>query len=109
MSDIVVRLYQNSQGEVPYIKWITALKDRETKIRIQQRIRRLELGNFGNCKALKGGVNELKLDFGPGYRIYYALEEQTMVILLCGGTKPTQAEDIKKAKLYWKSYKEMRS
>lgn len=109
MSGIVVKLYGESGSKVPYLKWIDSIKDKEIRIRIQQRIRRLELGNFGNCKALKDGIYELKLDFGPGYRIYYGLEGKTIVILLCGGNKSTQKDDIEKAKKFWKNYKEIQN
>ncbi len=109
MLDIVVKLYCETGGKIPYLKWIDAIKDKEIRIRIQQRIRRLELGNFGNCKALKDGVYELKLDFESGHRIYYGLEGKKIIILLCAGDKSTQRDDIEKAKKFWKDYKEMKN
>jgi putative addiction module killer protein len=75
-------------------EWFRTLRDRGVRARIQARIDRLELGNFGQHRELKGGVGELKLDFGPGYRIYYSRFDRVLVILLCGGNKSTQAADI---------------
>jgi putative addiction module killer protein len=71
-----------------------ALRDRGVKARIQARIDRLEFGNIGQHRELKGGIGEVKLDFGPGYRIYYSRLGRLLVILLCGGGKSTQAADI---------------
>ena len=109
MLEIIVNIYKDDNGKVPYFKWLESIKDGRTKIRVQHRIRRLEQGNFGNCKALKGGIGELKLDFGPGYRIYYALEGNMVVILLCAGDKSTQKDDIEKAQQYWERYKEQKN
>jgi putative addiction module killer protein len=78
-------------------QWFTALRDRAAQRRIQARIDRLEAGNAGQGRALTGGVSEMKIDFGPGYRVYYAQRGVLLVILLCGGDKSTQADDIKTA------------
>jgi putative addiction module killer protein len=102
---ITVELYCDKFGNEPFTKWLDALKDAQTKARISQRIRRLESGNFGNHKAVGEGVWELKLDFGPGYRVYYAQENSHIVILLCAGNKKTQQRDIDQAQSYWKEYK----
>ena len=71
---------------------------------VRARLNRIRLGNFGDCKSIGGGVEELRIDFGPGYRIYYGREESLVVILLCGGDKKTQARDILRARQYWKEY-----
>ena len=71
---------------------------------VRARLNRIRLGNFGDCKAVGGGVEELRIDFGPGYRIYYGREGQLAVILLCGGSKGTQARDILRAQKHWKEY-----
>ena len=77
--------------------WIRKLRDREAKARIQSRIRRLSLGNPGQMRALKNAICEMKIDYGPGYRVYYTFKGSTLVLLLCGGGKSTQTEDIKLA------------
>jgi putative addiction module killer protein len=77
--------------------WMRSLRDRQAKARIEVRIRRLSLGNPGQFRALKAGICELKVDYGPGYRIYYAFKNQTLVLLLCGGDKSSQQDDIKLA------------
>jgi putative addiction module killer protein len=79
-------------------EWFAGLTDRTTRMRIQVRIDRLTLGNFGARRELKGGIGELKIDFGPGYRIYYARRGGAVVILLCGGDKSRQARDIELAR-----------
>ena len=71
---------------------------------VRARLNRIRLGNFGDCKSVGGGVEELRVDFGPGYRVYYGREGQLVVILLCGGSKRTQARDILRAQKYWKEY-----
>lgn len=77
-----------------FAAWFDALKDRRAKLRIQVRIDRLAHGNPGQSRALQGGVHELKIDHGPGYRVYYAQRGHMLVILLCGGDKRTQRKDI---------------
>lgn len=77
--------------------WFTELKDRTARIRIQVRIDRMVFGHFGAHRKL-GRVGELKLNFGPGYRLYYTRRHAGLVVLLCGGDKSTQARDIERAK-----------
>jgi putative addiction module killer protein len=77
--------------------WLRSLRDRQAKARIEVRIRRLSLDNPGQYRALKNSINELKIDYGPGYRVYYTFRNQTLVLLLCGGDKSTQDQDIKTA------------
>jgi putative addiction module killer protein len=78
--------------------WLERLADRRAIERIAQRLVRLEAGLFGDAKAVGAGVSELRIDYGPGYRVYFAQHGTTIVILLCGGDKRTQAKDIKAAK-----------
>jgi putative addiction module killer protein len=75
-------------------KWLDSLRDRKARARIQARIDRLTLGNFGDARSVGEGVGELRIDYGPGYRIYFLRRGNTAVILLCGGDKHTQAADI---------------
>jgi len=77
--------------------WFDALRDRQAQARIQARVRRLSMGNPGDCRHLTGGVSEMRVDYGPGYRVYYCQRGQTVVVLLCGGDKRTQQADIKQA------------
>jgi putative addiction module killer protein len=71
---------------------------------VRARLNRIRLGNFGDCKPVGAGVEELRIDFGPGYRVYYGREGSVVVIVLCGGSKATQAKDIRRAQSYWKEY-----
>lgn len=77
--------------------WIAALKDRQAMLRVQARIRRAELGNFGDVKPVGEGVSEMRIDFGPGYRVYFTQRGLEFVFLLAGGNKSTQTKDIKAA------------
>ncbi len=77
--------------------WLADLRDVQAKARINARIRRLSLGNPGQYRSLPGGVAELKIDYGPGYRVYYTKRGEELVILLCGGDKRTQNQDIERA------------
>lgn len=80
-----------------FAKWLDGLHDIHARARVQVRIERLAAGNPGDVKPVKGGVSELKIDYGPGYRVYFTMREDTIVILLAGGNKRTQAGDIKTA------------
>jgi len=82
------------------------LRDKVAVYRIRARLDRVELGNFGTAKPIGAGVSELKIDHGPGYRVYYAMNGKTVVLLLIGGDKSTQHKDIETAKAYWKRQKE---
>jgi putative addiction module killer protein len=96
--------YYRSGGHRPFIDWLEQLRDRQARARIQARIARLALGNFGDCKAIGGGVLELRIDWGPGYRVYCARVGQVLILLLCGGDKTTQQKDIENAKTYLQDY-----
>ena len=80
-----------------YRKWFDSLKDRNARMRIDIRIRRISLGNFGDVKPVGEGVSEIRIDYGPGYRIYYMRKKNTVIILLSGGDKSTQSKDIQRA------------
>ena len=84
-----------------FAKWIDSLRDIRGRARIQARIERLAMGNPGDVKPVGEGVSEMRIDHGPGYRIYYIKRERTMIILLAGGEKSTQAKDIKTAIEYY--------
>jgi len=81
------------------------LRDAAAKTSIAKRLRRVEAGNFGDCKPAGEGVSELRIDTGPGYRIYFGLRRISDVVLLCGGDKSSQDRDIEKAKTFWADWK----
>ena len=103
---IEIRLYQSAEGEQPFTEWLQSLRDQQARARIRIRLDRLCLGNFGDCEPVGDGVIELRIDWGPGYRVYCARLGQMIVLLLCGGDKRTQKKDIKRAKDYFKDYKD---
>ncbi|WP_173049516.1 type II toxin-antitoxin system RelE/ParE family toxin [Bosea sp. ANAM02] len=78
--------------------WLSGLRDVRAQLRIAARIRRLEEGNAGDVKSVGQGVSEMRIDYGPGYRLYFVRQGRTLVILLCGGDKRTQPADIAKAR-----------
>ena len=88
------------------MEWFESIRDKNTQNRIDKRLERLEDGNFGDCQSVGAGVFELRLHFGPGYRIYFGQIKRTLVLLLCGEDKASQARDIELAKSYWQEYKE---
>jgi putative addiction module killer protein len=89
-----------------YAKWFGSLRDRQARARIDVRIRRLSVGNFGDIKPVGEGFSEMSIDYGPGYRIYVAQSGRELVILLAGGDKRSQTADIKTAKRLWRAFKE---
>lgn len=89
-----------------YEKWFDSLKDRTARVRVDIRIRRLSLGNLGIVEPVGEGVSELKIDYGPGYRVYFVRHGDHYLLLLVGGDKFTQARDIKKAKQLAQKYAE---
>lgn len=101
-----LQVYQTQNGREPFTEWLKSIRDRRTRTRIQERLERLEIGNVGDCQSVGGGVYELRLQFGPGYRIYFGEVDNTLVLLLCGGDKASQTQDIERAKTYWLEYKE---
>jgi len=101
-----IKLFVTKNGKRPFLDWLKDLKDQRAKQKIQIRIDRLSLGNPGHTNSVGEGVQELKIDYGPGFRVYFGWEGNEIVILLLGGDKSTQDDDIKKAKGYWKEYKE---
>jgi putative addiction module killer protein len=95
-------------GHSPFADWFDSL-DAVTAARVDKYIRRLEAGNFGSAKALQDGVSELKLDFGPGYRVYFGRDGKTIIILLGGGSKRRQSADIAAAIKCWARYKQAKN
>ena len=93
--------------ELPaFTNWLRALADSRARAKIAARIRRLQLGNPGDVEPVGGGVSELRIHYGPGYRVYFVQHGQTLIILLCGGHKKTQARDIATAQILAKNLKD---
>jgi putative addiction module killer protein len=101
-----LRRYLTRSGRDVFGEWLSALRDDRTRAKIVARIDRLSVGNFGDCKALRCGLFELRINWGPGYRVYYAIVDGTCVLLLCGGDKRKQSSDIKRGLEYLKDYRE---
>ena len=104
-------VYADENGKEPVTDWLASFRDKKIRTRILRRINRIEQGNFGDHRHIVGGegIWELRLDFGPGYRVYYAEDGATVVLLLCAGEKKSQNRDIKKAITYWRDYQEQKS
>ncbi len=100
-----VETYKNPDGASPFDEWLDNLKDKRSRSRLLSRLERLSSGNLGDYKFIAEGVSELRLQFGPGYRVYFARSGQQLILLLCGGDKGSQAEDIADAIGYWQEYR----
>lgn len=98
-----LRQYQTEEGTEPFRLWITGLRDAEGRAVVRTKLNRVQAGNLANCRSLGGGVHELKIHFGPGYRVYFGVDGN-FVVLLTGGNKSSQRRDIAKAKEYWTDY-----
>jgi putative addiction module killer protein len=103
---IEVRHYVDRAGKDVFDEWLSGLSDARAQAKVAARINRLAAGNFGDCKPLRGGIWELRIDWGPGYRVYYAMVDRARVLLLCGGDKRKQSRDISRAQHFWKDYRE---
>ena len=101
---VEIKEYLDNQGLSPYAKWFNRL-NAVAAAKVSTALYRMESGNFSNVKGVGSGVFEYRIDFGPGYRIYFGKDGDTVVILLAGGTKKQQATDIKAAQSFWKDYK----
>jgi len=88
-----------------FSKWLSGLKDRQARMRVYVRLDRLSLGNFGDVGPIGEGLSELRIHYGPGYRLYY-IQRDTRVVMLCGGDKSSQPRDIEKAKIIAKEWKD---
>jgi len=84
--------------------WLKKLRDRRAALAVLNRLDRAKLGNFGDAKPVGNGINEMRIFVGPGYRVYYVIRESTIILLLCGGDKSTQTQDIAKAKEMLKQF-----
>lgn len=97
--------YRTADGRLPLKEWLFTLADRQAKARVLTRLQRMSAGNFGDCKPIQDGVWELRIDYGPGYRVYYGQAGDRLLLLLIGGDKRKQQADIAKAVNYWQDWK----
>ncbi|CAG0991844.1 hypothetical protein RHDC1_02433 [Rhodocyclaceae bacterium] len=102
---IEVFRYVTESGREPVTEWLQSLQDKRAQAKIRVRLKRLEAGMFGDCEPVGDGVLELREHLGAGYRVYFGRHGQSVVILLCGGSKKTQPSDIKTARQYWADWK----
>ena len=101
-----LQIYRAPNGRAPFTEWLKSLRDQRARKQIQTRLDRLETGNLGDYRSVGDGVFEIRLQFGPGYRVYFGEVDHTIILLLCGGDKSSQVRDIERAKAYWREYKE---
>ena len=97
--------YITETGKIPFRDWLESLKDIHARAKIRVALDRIRLGNFGHAKSVGEGVHEFKIDYGLGYRVYYAFSGAAIVLLLLGGDKASQSKDIARAKEFWKVFK----
>ena len=101
-----LRIYTDEHGRTPLTDWLDALKDIRARAQIRVRISRLEAGNFGDCKPVRDGVQELRVDVGPGYRVFLSRQGPVLVLLLCGSDKSNQNRTIEQAIEYLDDWKQ---
>lgn len=101
-----VHYYETPSGKTPVQEWLSGIKDTLTQAILYKRIRQAGLGQLGKTRNVGSGVSELKIDFGPGYRVYFGIHEDRLILILMAGSKRTQEGDIKKARAYWIEWKE---
>lgn len=108
MNNTKLYIYTTKAGKVPFREWHESL-DRKARAVIRTRLDRVELGNYGDCKLIKNGYGlwELRINYGPGYRVYFGKKGHMVAILLIGGNKSSQIRDIEKAKRFWLECKEL--
>lgn len=101
-----IRFYRTPDGKEPFTYWFETLKDKTIRAQLKNRLERVAVGNYGDCKALGDGIFELRIHYGPGYRVYFSEKGNYFILFLAGGTKSNQQKDIKKAKAYWADFQE---
>ncbi|SRR5579883_1633432 len=106
MEELVTKVLETDEGVAPFEEWYASLKDKKTRQVILARLARLRSGNLGDWKGVGSGVFELRIDFGPGYRVYYGRSGKTLIVLLGGGDKKSHSKDIEFAILLWEKYKD---
>ena len=109
MLNFILREYLSENGQSPFDKWLIGLRDLRARARVDTRLNRASLGNLGDFASIGEGVFELRIFYGPGYRVYYSLAGENVMLLLLGGTKGTQKRDIQTAKAYLADYRKRES
>jgi len=104
-SEYTVQVYATANGKEPFNEWLKSVKDRDSQSLIFQRLQRIKLGHFGDCKPLSNGLWEFRIHSGAGYRLYYSRIGRRVILLLCGGGKGSQSKDIKLATKYLEDYR----
>ena len=99
-----IKKLELQSGLVPFDEWFDSLRDQRMQVAVDARLTRVRAGNFGDCKSVGGGVFELRINFGPGVRVYYGLHGQKIVVLIGGGDKRSQQRDIRRAQELWKQF-----
>ncbi|TRU61916.1 MAG: type II toxin-antitoxin system RelE/ParE family toxin [Microcystis aeruginosa Ma_QC_C_20070823_S13] len=100
-----IERYVTPDGQIPFDNWFDSIRVSKTQTIISKRLDRVRMGNLGDYRSVGGGVFELRIDYGPGYRIYFGQVGTTIVLLLCGGDKSSQIKDIRQAQKYWRDYR----
>ena len=101
-----IRIYTDNTGHAPFVQWVDALADRIARAKIRARLARVEAGNMGDCKPLRDGVQELRINHGPGYRVYMSKQGPVLVLLLCASDKADQDRAIRQAIEYLSDWKQ---
>lgn len=100
-----IEYYLTESGGKPFKEWLDGLRDITARQKVRIRLDRVRLGNLGKNRSVGEGVYELKIDYGPGYRVYYGLDKKIIVLLLLGGDKSSQKKDVSQARAYWADYR----
>ena len=103
-----IEYYVTEGGDKPFKKWLERLRDVRARAKVRVRLDRARLGNLGDHRPVGDGVTEMRIDYGPGYRVYFVMEGKRLILLLLGGEKGTQERDIAKAKEYWQDHRRRR-
>lgn len=101
-----IEYYRTETGQKPFKGWLDGLRDTKARAKVRVRLDRARLGNLGDRKQVGNGVWEMRIDYGPGYRVYFGLDGNRVILLLLGGDKSTQQKDIDLATGYWKDHQE---
>ena len=104
-TEINIEYYLDENGKNSFHDWVESFRDGKTRSILFGRLARVRVGNLGRCESLGQGIFELKIDYGPGYRIYFGYKNLQIVLILLGGEKSTQRKDILKAQAFWTDYR----